>query len=386
MISDTLTDPRKLAIVILGFFFEFFVWGLNYSYLIFYAEYVTVFKSTWAFMSIVGVSAVSIGNFISPLAAWVITRTSYSFVMCCCGILLGLAFYVTSFDDFGIEVFFTYSTLFGAATGCFYCLFNYFIDNLGPEGTNIAISVATSASGFGLLLYCSVAAYYIEYGTTSWRVILRYFALSGFLVILIALGFGFLDRSSRKTRGNNHPDTSGTDGEHEMNLRSSSMSESDGQQLSAPGEVSPLIAGIKRPRGYVAHGWKSYFSSDLRPFKLSMVHCFMTGAHLFPINIGLYYASVVSSDAKDYYMIASIGLAVILSRSAVTIVQLINGYVIGGLVQTKVNQIGACITLLVMASYKTTDMSLKGALIGIGIYTFFVSSKSLLLVLIVLLA
>ena len=94
------------------------------------------------------------------------------------------------------------------------------------------------------------------------------------------------------------------------------------------------------------------------------------------MNIGLYYARVVSSGISDYYMIVAMGIAVILSRTVIFLIEVTSGIVISGMVQTKINQIGACITLLILASFRTTDVTVAGAIVGIALYTFFVSSKS----------
>lgn len=68
-------------------------------------------------------------NFVGPLSGRLVLRYSYQVVIPLAGILLGLAFFLTSFDTEAWQLFFTYSVLWISSYLCqldFICLFTYF--------------------------------------------------------------------------------------------------------------------------------------------------------------------------------------------------------------------------------------------------------------------
>jgi len=140
-------------------------------------------------------------------------------------------------------------------------------------------------------------------------------------------------------------------------------------------EDAPLLPPSDEHTEGKPHGWELFFSNDLRAFYLACVHFFMFTVSFFPLNICIYYGQTVSSDDKyvNYYMSLALGLGIICSRSLVAVLENFCGEHIGGMLQTKVNQCGACLTLIVLGMYADSSVTLTGATMGIAVYVFFQS-------------
>ena len=149
---------KKASIISLAFVVEFICWGLFYSYSMFFTSLVEDLDSTYAFMGFVGTFVLAVAYFMGTIPAVLVKLTSYGVVIALAGVFLILAFFVTSWDTNQWQALFSYALLLGIANGFTVVVFNYFVDHIEND-FNMAISVTTTAAGFGMMVFSCLAAY-----------------------------------------------------------------------------------------------------------------------------------------------------------------------------------------------------------------------------------
>ena len=398
-------ELRKGIITAVGFIIEFLVWGSFYNFAVFYSSIVTYFNSSYGFIGFCATTMSSLGLIISPLAAEMVIHTSYGVSMFAMALFYIAAYFFSSLDTAAWEFFFSYGVLLGCCCALNAVVFNYLVDNMDGDHDS-AISVMTSAAGLGAIFFGCMSAYFLMNTNIDWQTAFQYIALTGVVLIAGALVLAFLDKSQHRVPFVGIPEIScapiGLFG-HDEDLNSSGGAMSGGSDTELTrtlslSESSPLLSG-QTPAGPLEEccavhlsdaevgaaqlsGWELFLSSDRRPTLLGITHGLMIFTVATPIKLSTTYGLEVSYTLNGsydynvyYYMTISVGLGICLSRVMIVALQKLKGNGFGGLVQSKIIQIGTVAVMGVLACIPLSSMSIAGACVGMALYCFFAGGK-----------
>eukprot|EP01033_Poteriospumella_lacustris_P002202 gene2202-1607_t len=391
---------KKASIISLAFIVEFTCWGLFYSYSMFFTSLVEDLNSSYAFMGFIGTFVLAVAYFMGTIPAMLVEATSYGVVIALAGVFLFLSFFITSYDMNDWEALFSYALLLGIANGFTVVVFNYFVDHIEND-FNMAISVTTTAAGFGMMFFSCVAAYLLINDIMHWREIFRVFSSAGAVVIVTALGFQYYEPTKvprvvddeatagerrailteeQRAAGGVVSETPAAAGDSEENPLTHRKHKDHKHEVPHPAHLEPETplsrndSDSSDPSAKAqAHGWELVFSpTDHRALYLFISHFFAFATSFFPFKISIFYIETVSSDQNClYYMPITLGVGMILSRSITGILQMYFPEKINGFFLMKVNQLGCVLVLLVLANMPVESVSAALALSMFGLYALF---------------
>lgn len=282
--------------IFLSFWVHFIYVGMFTSFAEFFAILVTSFDSNYAFFGFVGTSVAAVTNFLGPLPQMAVEAFSYPAVISVLGVMLFLAFFMTSFDVYEWEFVFTYTLLFGVTAGfLFQNAMTLVYDACDPEEVGWAMGVATAGAGMGYAGFSCLAAYFVVVNEIlSWREMFRIFAYSGLSVTLAGIMSYFFLQKNIETRYCDIPD----------------------QELASMSESEPMVteegSSKKENKKY---GYELLFSGDANCWKLFVSNFLLFMVDLVPIKFSLIYAYAVTGDINVYYYIPlAMGIGTVVVR------------------------------------------------------------------------
>lgn len=307
------------SVVVLGLLVKFVVWGLFSTFSMYFEILVEYFDSTYALIGTVGTGVAVFSSFIGGLPSFLEERFSYPSLFIVGGILIGAAYFWTSFDTLGWEMFFTYSLLFGMSGGILSQISISLVFDAVPEEMVGFITVGSnSAVGLGYMFFSLVSAYALYTVGISWQALFRWFALGGVSITVMSVSFLWSD--DLKEHNNNHDrrqhtTTSG-------NITSAPGAPADEstsllRSFSEDNQGNAVVTDGVEEDDSIIHGFELLLhSQDARSLFVSNFIGLAT--RNLPLKYSIVFISSYTTDNVIYYIVPiCIGLSVAISRIAV---------------------------------------------------------------------
>lgn len=242
--------------------------------------------------------------------------------------------------------------------------------------------------------------------SVDWQTAFQYIAATGFILMAGAVILAVLDKSVHRFPFVGIPQIAcvpvGLFGrefmeEHAANAGAAAGSDTELTRTPSLTEHSPLLSSppaasqdcctvqpndVEMGSPAQLSGWELMLSSDRRPLLLAITHGLMIFTVAFPIKLSVTYGLEVSYSmygAFDYnvyyYMTVAVGLGICVSRMMIVAMQKWKGDKFGGLIQSKIMQLGSAAVMIVLASIPLGSMTVSGACVGMALYCYFAGGE-----------
>ncbi len=241
--------PKQIAATGLVFLMQFIYAGVFFSFAQYYPLLVDQFDSTYAFIGFIGTSVSGFSNFVSPISSALVSRFGYATVIPVAGLLVALAFILTSLETQAWQLFFSYSILFGASCGTISHLSLSFLLEVIETKKEVALAMGISNIGTGLgyiSISCFVAYFANIHSILDCSKLFLCLSGTGFFIFLLSPLLCMVVPNDQRATGTNPSESVGmlcSRNKHRRNASNSSF-----QQIQEK---------VQRP-----HGWELLVSKD----------------------------------------------------------------------------------------------------------------------------
>lgn len=362
--ESSIWTSHKLIVIFTAFVMNFVFSGVLYSFSEYFGLLVEKYNVSYSLIGSVGTAVSGFSNFVSPVSGWLVLKLSYKVVIPCAGALISLSFILTSYAQYGWELYFTYSILFGVGGGILNNLaLSLLVDAMtSKEETAYAMSISNIGAGTGIVAVSCFAAYFtnVEH-ILSLDELFRYMALLGAFVVVevlaafVIIGDNITMKAFDKKVG--HDGTEDTADEYAPSI----------EEQSNPDESISLLRGDIR---HSKNGWDLLFSQEgveSKAVQLFVSQIFGIMMTIIPYKFGILFATSQLTDVNVYYYVPLVmGIGNVLSRFFFT--RLVS-HGITSFEANKILQLGGVGTSL-MLTFVSAD-SMAGVLIGLFLYSLF---------------
>lgn len=351
---------KQITATVLVFFMQFIYAGVFFSFAQYYPLMVKEFHSSYAFIGFIGTSVSGFSNFVGPVSSAMADRFGYAFVIPVAGLLVALAFILTSFEREAWELFFSYSVLFGLSCGTISHLSLSFLLEVLESQSEIALAMGISNIGTGLgyiSISCFVAYFANVHTILNCSQVFFCLSATGFFIFIMSIIiFIFFPLDIDKDEQHNP----------------STLSDSDdgaGGDSSESDNILPRSENPEAPKRTI-HGWELLCSSEGTSARLlffsQIVGFSMT---VVPFKFSIVFAASLSSDVNVYYYVPmAMGIGTVIARFTFSNLA---GSVLPGMRVYQLLQFGSGVSCVILALLGTVQAHVAFVLLFLGVYACF---------------
>ena len=160
------------------------LYGIHFSFGFFFKSIESEFHLTRAATSAIASANLMIAGICAFVAGWVLDRYGPKTVILLMGIFAGLSLLLTSQTNSAWQLFITYSLLLSMGTGALYVVPTSTVSRWFNEKRGVALGVAGSGSGLGIVIMAPFATYLIS--NFDWRIAYIVVGLVAWLIVIPA--------------------------------------------------------------------------------------------------------------------------------------------------------------------------------------------------------
>jgi MFS family permease len=370
-----ISNSTKAAAILLSFYTSFVFFGLMFSFAEYFEIIVEAFDSNYATIAYFATSVAGFSKFAGTLPTVALEKFGYPICFGAATILLAAAFFITSYDVYTAEFFFSYTILFSISLA-FLMQFTQTVlyDVFDQSEIGFAFGASITGAGFGIMGFSCFAAYYsVVNDILSWRELFRYYSLIGFSLVFVALlaaycmDEGVVHRHQQRVESELDSEETArlhqghTEFSAEVDERTPLRSRRPEASAEEPshGDMSDVDQ-----KNTILFGWDRFFSGDTEMIVLFISNFFLFMPDMVPMSFAIIYAT--SSDSTDdsvyYYVPIALGMGVVVIGPIFSyLINFTNPMVI-----VKILQIGLISTTAVLAILPSSN--LVGVLITLGVF------------------
>jgi len=158
------------------------IWGIRFSFGVFFKSIESEFDLTRAATSAVFSTLLVTGGACSILGGWAIDRYGPRIVLCLMGLFIGLGLLLTSQTSAAWQLFITYSLLLAIGSGATYVVIMSTVSRWFDKKRGLAVGLAGSGGGLGPLITAPFATYILI--KFNWRIAFIIIGLIAWLVVI----------------------------------------------------------------------------------------------------------------------------------------------------------------------------------------------------------
>jgi MFS family permease len=199
---------QKIIAFIIAFLMQFIYSGIFYSFCELVEMFAVEMDANYVKLSIIGLTVGSFSNWIGSFSAT--HSVPYELIVPLAGVVLVLSFFLTSLDYIAVQLFLTYSVLFGLSCGLLNHLsLKYLMNTCNTDEFITYLAFSHIGTGMGFIFFATLFAYVVTiHNIVPWRGLFQYYAMV-FVMIPTVICLAFMlwpihekSRNRRRRRNN----------------------------------------------------------------------------------------------------------------------------------------------------------------------------------------
>jgi OFA family oxalate/formate antiporter-like MFS transporter len=158
------------------------IWGIRYSFGIFFKSIESEFGLTRAVTSAVFSTQMVLGGLFAIIGGWAIDRYGPRIVLFLMGIFTGLGLLLTSQTSLPWQLFITYSLLLSLGVSAIYVVLMTTVSRWFDKRRGLALGIASSGAGLGQVIMAPLATFLIS--SFDWRMAYLFIGLIAWSIVL----------------------------------------------------------------------------------------------------------------------------------------------------------------------------------------------------------